>query len=389
MHRLAPCLAPLLFVLLLAAACASSAGAPEAPPPSATVAEAATATIAAATPTQATASATPLPATPTPLVASTRVPPPAGASITISAAGDISLARQVAERMEANGGAYPFALLAGLMTGDIGFANLEGALTDRGEPWPKGYNFRSPPRFAPWLFAAHFDVVTLANNHTLDYGQTGLLDTLAALDEAGVRHIGAGADAAAAHAAVIAEAHGLRVAFLGYVATPDEGGGFSIRAWEAGASTPGVALGSAEAIATGVAAAKRIADFVIVAVHAGDEYRTAPNATQRALAEAALAAGADAYIGAHAHVVQPIEMRGSQLIAWGLGNFIFDLDEVDLANIGVPRVSLILKLTLTKGAGVTAWQAIPVTQDAAEDRPRPATADEAAALRQIIGPDWP
>ncbi|MBI5285004.1 MAG: CapA family protein [Chloroflexi bacterium] len=387
MRRLAPCLAPLLFVLLLAAACASSAGAPEAPPPSDTPAT--TAITAAATPTQATASATPLPVTPTPLVASTRVPPPAGASITISAAGDISLARQVAVRMEASGGAYPFALMAGLMTGDIGFANLEGALTDRGEPWPKGYNFRSPPRFAPWLFAAHFDIVTLANNHTLDYGGTGLLDTLAALDAAGVRHIGAGADAVAAHAPVIAEAHGLRVAFLGYVATPDEGGGFSIRAWEAGATTPGVAVGSAEAIAAGVAAAKRVADFVIVAVHAGDEYRTAPNATQRALAQAALDAGADAYIGAHAHVVQPIEMRGGQIIAWGLGNFIFDLDQVDLANIPVPRVSLILKLTLTKGAGVTAWQAIPVTQDAAEDRPRPATADEAAALRQIIGPDWP
>ncbi len=388
MRRLAPRLAPLLFaLLLLAAACASSAGAPEGPPPS--VAAAATATTATATATHGTASATPLPATATPPATSTPVPPPAGASITISAAGDISLARQVAERMEVGGGAYPFALMAGLMTGDIGFANLEGALTDRGEPWPKGYNFRSPPRFAPWLFAAHFDVVTLANNHTLDYGATGLLDTIAALDAAGVRHIGAGADAAAAHAPVIAEAHGLRVAFLGYVATPDEGGGFSIRAWEAGATTPGIALGSAEAIATGVAAARQSADFVIVAVHAGDEYRTAPNATQRALAEAALGAGADAYIGAHAHVVQPIEMRGSQLIAWGLGNFIFDLDEVDLANIPVPRVSLILKLTLTKGAGVTAWQAIPVTLDAAEDRPRPATADEAAALREIIGPDWP
>jgi hypothetical protein len=73
----------------------------------------------------------------------------------------------------------------------------------------------------------------------------------------------------------------------------------------------------------------------------------------------------------------------------GLGNFIFDLDEVDLANIPVPRVSLILDLTLTKGAGVTAWRAVPVTQDAAEDRPRPATPDEAAALREIIGPDQP
>jgi poly-gamma-glutamate capsule biosynthesis protein CapA/YwtB (metallophosphatase superfamily) len=84
-------------------------------------------------------------------------------------------------------------------------------------------------------------------------------------------------------------------------------------------------------------------------------------------------------------MVQPVERRGAQLIAWGLGNFIFDLDDVDLANIPEPRVSLILNITLTKGAGVTAYDAVPVTQDADEDRPRPATADEAAVLRGLIG----
>jgi poly-gamma-glutamate synthesis protein (capsule biosynthesis protein) len=314
---------------------------------------------------------------------------PSGASITISAVGDISLAREVVDRMEANGADYPFALIAPLVRGDIGLANLEGALTERGEPWPKGYNFRTPPRFASGLAAARFNVVTLANNHTLDYGPVGLLDTLAALDGAGVRHVGAGANAAEARAPVLVEANGLRVAFLGYVATPDEGNGFSIRTWEAGPGTPGLALGTPDAIAADVAAARRVADFVIVAVHAGDEYRTAPNPTQGALAQAAFDAGADAYIGAHAHVVQPIELEDGQLIAWGLGNFIFDLDEVDLANIPAPRVSLVLQFTLTKGRGVTSWSAVPVTLDAAEDRPRPATADEAAALRKIIGPDQP
>ena len=123
---------------------------------------------------------------------------------------------------------------------------------------------------------------------------------------------------------------------------------------------------------------------MIVAVHAGDEYRRMPNATQRALADAALAAGADAYIGAHPHVVQPIEMRGHQLVAWSLGNFIFDLDNVDLANIPEPRVSLILKLTLTKGVGVASFEAIPVTLDDAQDRPRPATPAEAAVLQSQI-----
>ena len=61
-----------------------------------------------------------------------------GPSITIDAVGDISLAREVVDRMQANGADYPYALVAPLLDGDIGFANLEGALTSRGEPWPKG-----------------------------------------------------------------------------------------------------------------------------------------------------------------------------------------------------------------------------------------------------------
>ena len=289
--------------------------------------------------------------------------------------------------MEANGAGYPFALIAPLMTGDIGFANLEGPLTDRGEIWPKGYNFRTPPRFAPWLFAAHFDVLTLANNHAMDYGAIGLQDTIAALDATGIRHVGAGDSIEqAAFTPAIVEAHGVRVAFVACVLTPDEGGGFDIHAWAARASEPGVAVCGSSLLVDAIAGARNVADFVVVAVHAGTEYDNTPNETQRKLAETAMRAGADVYIGAHAHVVQPVERRGDQLIAWGLGNFIFDLDEVDLANIPQPRVSLILNITLTKGRGVTAYEAVPVTLDADEDRPRPATLAEAAILRGLIEP---
>jgi poly-gamma-glutamate synthesis protein (capsule biosynthesis protein) len=327
-------------------------------------------------------------AAPATTAAATGTPPPAasGASITISAVGDISLAREVNDRMAAGGAGYPYALIKELLVGDIVIGNLEGALTDRGEPWPKGYNFRTPPMFAPGLGAAGFDLVSLANNHTMDYDEIGLLDTLSALDAAGVRHVGAGTDEVTARTPVILEASGLRVAFLGYVATPDEGGGFSIRQWDAGPGKPGLVYGSDAAITADVAAARTMADFVVVLVHAGSEYVNAPDATQRRIVATALAAGADAYIGAHAHVVQPIEQRGSQLVAWGLGNFIFDLDNVDLANIPEPRVSLILNFTLTKGAGVTSFEAVPVTQDAAEDRPRPATPAEAAVLFDLIEP---
>ena len=221
----------------------------------------------------------------------------------------------------------------------------------------------------------------------MDYNAIGLQDTIAALDAAGVRHAGGGdsLEQAALTPAVL-DVRGVRVAFVACALTPTEGGGFDISAWAARPGVTGIAVCDAELLREQIAAARAIADFVIVAVHAGDEYRNEPNATQRELADEALAAGADVYLGAHAHVVQPVEQRGSQLIAWGLGNFIFDLDEVDLANIPEPRVSLILNVTLTTGSGVTAWDAVPVTQDADEDRPRPATADEAAILRGLIEP---
>jgi poly-gamma-glutamate synthesis protein (capsule biosynthesis protein) len=385
-RRRVPSLA-LLLVLLFVAACGASKN-----PAPATNTPLRSATATPSSPFTPTAAAVGVPVTP-PVAA--RTPPPAfptrpsapaGASITISAVGDISLAREVVPRMEAAGAGYPYALVTHLIDGDIAFANLEGALTDRGEPWPKGYNFRTPPRFASGLRDAGFDVVSLANNHSMDYGQVGLLDTIDALGDVGVRSTGAGADAAAAHSPAIIEAHGLRVAFVACVGTPTEAGGFSIDQWLPRLHAPGVFVCEGAALTAAIGVARAAADFVIVTAHAGAEYRNVPDAMQVRLVDAALAAGADAFIGHHAHVVQPVELRGAHLVAWSLGNFIFDLDNVDLANIPVPRVSLILNITLTKGAGVTSFEAIPVTQDAAEDRPRPATADEAAILQELVAP---
>jgi poly-gamma-glutamate synthesis protein (capsule biosynthesis protein) len=366
------------------AACASKAGAPETAPADAP----------APTPTAPTGASAPSTATPAAsAIAPTQTPETDtgnGQSVTISAVGDVSLARQVNDWMEQYGAGYPYELVRPLITGDIGFANLEGALTDRGEPWPKGFNFRTPPKFASGLREAGFDVVSVGNNHTMDYGVDGLLDTVSALNSAGIGYSGAGEqDVAAWRGALVEPRPGVRVAFISCVATPAEGTGFSIDQWAAGSANPswGVAICGAGKIAEAVAAERgRAADFVVVSMHAGDEYVTAPNATQRELAEAALAAGADVVLGHHAHVVQPVEQRGGQLIAWGLGNFIFDLDQWDLAGIPEPRVSLILNITLTKGAGVTVWEAVPVVLDAEQDRPRPATAEEAAVLRALLVP---
>lgn len=312
-------------------------------------------------------------------------PPPPPRSVTVTAVGDVSLARGVVERMDAGGAGYPYALILDLLAGDIVIGNLEGALTDGGEPWPKAYTFRTPPHYAAGLKQAGFDFVSLANNHTMDYGAAGLVDTMGALETAGIAFAGAGTDEAGAYRPVVVEAAGLRVAFVAMVATPDEGSGFSIWEWAPSGGSPGVAIGSPEAVATVVGRAKRQADFVVVMIHAGTEYSTAADATQRALVAAALAAGAVAVVGSHPHVPQAIEWSEGTLVAWSLGNFIFDLDEVDLANIPEPRVTPVLEFTLTEGRGVTGVRVRAAVVDVDEDRPRPASAAEAAKLAEYTG----
>ena len=154
-------------------------------------------------------------------------PAPAGASITISAVGDISLARQVVDRMEANGAAYPYELIAPLITGDIGFANLEGALTDRGEPWPKGYNFRTPPRFASGLLDAGTSTSSRSPTTTRWTTARSACTTRRRARCRRRRSTPAPAlDYATRMGPRRHRSNGLRVAFIACVLTPNEGGGF-------------------------------------------------------------------------------------------------------------------------------------------------------------------
>ena len=167
------------FALTLTFAACGGDDTPEATPTAAITATRTIAVPAATATAAATATIAPAPTAPpagTPPVLRSLPPAPSG-SITVGAVGDVSLAREVVEHMAANGAGYPYALIAPALSSDIVFANLEGALTDRGEPWPKGYNFRTPPAFAPGLRDAGFDIVSLANNHTLDYGVIGIPET--------------------------------------------------------------------------------------------------------------------------------------------------------------------------------------------------------------------
>ena len=313
--------------------------------------------------------------TPAPLTA-TPVP-----TITLVAVGDVMLARDLVTLMDRHGSTYPFERVRRtLADADVTVANLEGTFTERGAPANKEYVFRTPPRHAIGLARAGIDIVSLANNHALDYGPEGLNDTIRSLDAAGIAHSGAGENEGAARRPAILEVRGLRVAFLSYAATAD--------AFMAAPGVPGVAWGAVDTIREDVGQAREHADIVVVSLHAGNEYADEPDPTQRLLAQAAVGAGAALVLGHHPHVLQRWDFRGSSLIAYSLGNFVFDLDEDDLRQLGPgPFQTAALKVRISAD-GVEDVEPVPLYIDPWENRPRPALpAETQAILARIQGPD--
>jgi len=239
--------------------------------------------------------------------------------IRITLVGDIMLGGSADEFMRRHGHDYAFAGVADeLARADVLFGNLEGPLTDGGEPAAdKQYLFRTPPaKVAPALARAGFDVLSLANNHTLDYGATGLFDTRTALFDAGIHAVGAGSDLAGARRAAIVERKGHKVGFLAYSNT------FPEEFW-AGPGTPGTAFGHRAHVEADVRALGERVDTVVVSFHWGRESTTELRDYQPMLARAAIDAGADIVAGHHPHVLQGVERYGGGVILYSLGNFTF------------------------------------------------------------------
>ncbi len=286
--------------------------------------------------TDETETATAMPAIATPPPTTTAMPAPTAtaaptaaatppARVLLAAVGDVMLARSVGTRLDAQGAGVAFAAVSDILAGaDIAVANLESAIGISGSPVSKGYTFRAPPIAAEALSLAGVDLVSLANNHALDYGPDALAETQALLAEHGVLHMGAGPNRTAAHALVTIMRGGLTIAFLGYVTVPVESGGFDPRVWAATGDAPGVAWLDIPTMTEEIKAAARDAGLVVVMLHFGLEWQPEPSPTQREQARAAIDAGASLVIGSHPHVLQEVEAYGGGLIAYSLGNFVFD-----------------------------------------------------------------
>lgn len=305
---------------------------------------------------------TPLPPTPTltPHLATvtptaTRVLQP----VTVAITGDIMLSRSVGTRMVAagNSGLFPFDRTAAFLRGfDLTVGNLECVVSRLGAPVPaKPFTFRADPLGFARLQAAGFDLVSVANNHSGDYGPTAFADMLAHLPGAGVRYVGGGLNHAAAHQPTVVERGGNRLAF---VAACD----INPASFAATTTQPGHAWLDATGLQHDIPLARAQADLVIVFLHWGVEYVEQYDGEQQALAHLAIDLGADLVVGAHPHVIQPSESYRGKPIIYSLGNFVFD-EMVDAESHGN-----ILTFT-AHGNRILDWKLVPITIDTTTGAP--------------------
>ena len=201
---------------------------------------------------------------------------------------------------------------------DLTVVNLEAPLCPAASPIPKcGPNFRADPAVAGALKAAGVDVCCLANNHILDQGPAGLEATLAVLDRAGLRHLGAGRTAQAAAAPLVLEAGGLKLELL------------NLAEAEFARSTGGAGAAGLDPAANcrAVAESAARADAVIACLHGGCEQVLFPSPAMQRRCRELVDAGAAAVVCHHPHVPQGLEIHRGRPIAYSLGNFLFDWPE--------------------------------------------------------------
>jgi len=242
--------------------------------------------------------------------------------ISLILVGDIMLNRRIKMMMIENGDwKFPFLKIAEeLKDADILLGNLEGPISDKGKKVGSIYSFRNDPKTIEGLNFAGFDILVLANNHALDYGQEAFEDCLTRLSGAGISYLGAGFNKNEAYSPIIKEINGAKIGFLAYTNLGPEG-------WKATEKNSGIAWISEnnfEKIKKDIENARAQVDILIVSLHSGEEYISEPNRFQIESSKFAIDAGADLVIGHHPHVIQRSEQYKDKWIFYSLGNFVFD-----------------------------------------------------------------
>ncbi len=252
---------------------------------------------------------------------------PADGDITLLFAGDVMLAEKPGAAVRR--GIDPFRHFSRLFAeADVRIVNLECVVSTTGRAEDKPFTFRAHPRVIP-LLKKHVSAVSLANNHSGDFGRSAFVDMLGRFERQQLPYFGGGRDMRTAHRPYVTRVKGKTIAVLGF-------DGFLPRSFEALDNQPGVAWLDADLVAHQIRQAKEVlkADIVIVFPHWGEELQPHASDPQRSMARLMIDSGADAVVGGHPHVTQDIEVYNGKPIFYSLGNFIFDGFDTEETNTG-------------------------------------------------------
>lgn len=297
--------------------------------------------------------------------ASAPTPSPSARDITLAFAGDVHFIDRTV--------GVPLGEVTKLMGDtDLAMVNLETAVTRRGEPEPKTFLFRTAPGAFARLKAAGIDVVTVANNHALDYGRVGLADTLADAERAQMPVVGAGPTAAEAYAAQIFTIMGTRIAVLGMSQVSE-----LWQSWRATDTRSGLAMArDLTRTVDAVHAARLVADVVIVYLHWGTEYQKCPSAEQKTLAKRLASAGADVIVGTHAHVLLGDGWLGRSYVHYGMSNFVWWRNDAATNDTEVLRLAV-------RDKKVATATVVPAYINRSSGVPSPASGSAASSIMAV------
>ena len=244
-----------------------------------------------------------------------------GTSMTLAFGGDVHFEGILGSKLAANPSGVLAPIEPVLDDADLAMVNLETAITTGGSPAAKQFVFSAPPSAFAALRGGSVDLVSMANNHGMDFGEAGLRDSLAAAKRYQFPVIGIGLDGKRAYAPYRRTIRGQRIAVLAATQVLDD---HLIDAWTAGPGKPGLASAKAvPRLVQEVRRARRTADTVVVYVHWGVELDRCPTTDQRTLARELVDAGADVVVGGHAHRLQGAGRMEKALVGYGLGNFVW------------------------------------------------------------------
>lgn len=219
--------------------------------------------------------------------------------------------------------------------GDLNIFNLETAITEEVKKEEKQYNFKTDIAFLNTLKSIGFNVATIANNHSYDFGEKGFLDTLNALDKTGISYVGGGVNRDIAYQGQVYRVKGLKIGVLGIAKV--NGGPQSLAGENKAGTTNGYDAVSTERAITEL---RRVSDIVILLPHWGEEGSFCPRNWEIASAKKWQSLGADIIVGSHTHTLQEVQLKENKLIAYSMGNFIFYSNKLENRSTGILKIRI-------------------------------------------------